>query len=186
MKTTLFALFLAIFSSSAFSFIEWDKIKNPIYQREGWSVKDASMIYHKPSGEFHLFFSAFFETKGKIRSHVASVKTKDFVNFSEPLFVWSGEEIGYKGFAAPEIIELDGKFILTYNSWGDKFMKPNKLFYAVSEDLKSWDKHRPLALNVTKNKRAIDVTLAYENGKYIINWKEGRIIQKSRISVVPA
>ncbi len=175
-------LLLSFTLSTAYGFIDWSKLKNPVYQKDGWSVKDASMIYHEETGYFHLFFSAFFESDGRIRSHVASVKTKDFISFSEPVFVWHGKEIGYKGFAAPEILKVEDKYILTYNSWGDKPGKFNQLFYAVSTDLENWDKHHHLAGNITENRRVIDAAMTVRDGKYILNYKTGLLKQKSRIA----
>lgn len=180
MRAILFLLVLVSFSATAF--IDWASLKNPVYQRDHWSVKDASMIYHEESATFYLFFSAFFEEDGKISSHVASVKTKDFKTFSEPLFVWSGSEVGRKGLAAPEVFRDGDRFVLTYNSWGDKFLKPNQLFFATSPDLEHWEKHRPLAKDLTRGKRAIDAAMIRYNGKYILNYKTGRLFQKSRIA----
>lgn len=183
MKNLFLALFLVLSMPYARAFIPWENLKNPVYQHENWSVKDATMVYHEPSGHFYLFFSAFFESQGRIRSHISGVKTKDFINFSEPLFVWHGEEIGYKGFAAPEVTFLDGKYIMTYNSWGDRIGKFNQLFYAVSTDLENWDKHRPLARNITRNARVIDVALTKIEEKYVINYKIGYLMQRSRMAV---
>jgi hypothetical protein len=184
MRTITALLFLLSLTAHA-QFIDWQKLRNPVYQREGWSVKDASMIYHAPSKHFYLFFGAFFHDRGKVRSHVASVKTKDFITFSEPLFVWSGAEQGWKGLAAPEIMQVGDRYILTYNSWGDLLHKPNQLFYAESTDLENWRSMIPLAKSVTRGKRTIDAALAYSGKEFVLTWKVGRLFQKSRIAVAP-
>ncbi|MFL5785548.1 MAG: hypothetical protein ACJ76H_13110 [Bacteriovoracaceae bacterium] len=181
MKTLgLIALFLSV---TTHAFVDWARLKNPVYQHEAWSVKDATMIYREETGEFYVFFSAFFESRGKIASHISGVKTKDFVTFSEPLFVWSGEEIGYKGLAAPEVMRDGDRFVMSYNSWGDKLLKPNHLFYATSPDLEHWEKHQPLAGNISRWQRLIDATLAKRNNQYVLVYKTGKLFQKSQIAV---
>ncbi len=153
------------------TFIDWDKLRNPVFSYPHWSTKDVCVIRHEE--QFYVFFSAFYFDRGRERSHVVGVKTKDFVNYSEPLFIWDGVEDGWIGMCSPNITKIQDKFYLTYNSWGDKAGKPNDLFYAVSTDLEHWDKHNPLADNLT-TKRDIDGAVAYENGRYYLVWKQGR------------
>ncbi len=160
-------------------FINWDNLRNPIYSHDGWSTKDTCMIYH--NDYFYIFFSAFYHDQGRERSHVTGVKTKDFVNYSEPLFMWDGIDDGWIGMCSPNITKVKDKFYLTYNSWGDKDGKPNDLFYAVSDDLETWDKHKPLAKNLTP-RRDIDAAITYTNDKYYLIWKEG-YPHKTRIAV---
>jgi len=176
MKLVNLILFL-IFSTLAFgqnSFIPWEKLSNPVYEKEDWSVKDASMIYHEDSQEFYLFFSAFFYVGDRVNSHVVSVKTKDWINFSEPLFIWDGDHLGYHGVCSPEIHLFDGKYVLTYNGWGDKEGKLNQLYYAVSYDLQTWEKDIPLARDVTEGYRAIDAEIAKHKESYYLFYKESR------------
>ena len=174
-STTLFFLlfsFACVHGKSPF--INWDELKNPVYFNEEWSVKDASMIYVEESGEFHLFFSAFFWVGDRVNSHVVSVKTKDWTHFSEPLFIWEGKELGYHGLCAPEIHRWNGQYVLTYNGWGDKKGKLNQLYYAVSEDLENWEKHRPLAHGITEDYRAIDAALARHDESYYLFFKDSK------------
>jgi hypothetical protein len=158
--------------------IEWDKIKNPIYQHDSWSVKDACMIYKDST--VYIFFSAFFhdnyDSLKQLRSHVTAVKTNDFIHFSDTLFMWDGISDGWLGMCSPSIIKYDGKYILSYNSWGDKQGKVNQLFYAVSDDMENWEKHNPLAANLTKGYRAIDAVLTNHRQKFILTWKESKRI----------
>ncbi|MEQ8704828.1 MAG: hypothetical protein RIC19_12955 [Phaeodactylibacter sp.] len=151
--------------------LDWSALRNPVYQHEGWSVKDACMIYNEADSTFYLFFSAFYFDDGRERSHLSAVKTKDFRSFSDPLFLWDGRKDGWIGLCSPNLTVVQGKYILTYNSWGDKKGKPNQLFYAVSEDLEHWERDIPLAHELTTDKRAIDASLAYHEGKYILSWK---------------
>lgn len=156
--------------SSREPFIDWENLSNPVYSHPGWSTKDACMAYR--DGWFYVFFSAFFHEDGRERSHVVGVKTRDFKTFSEPLFIWRGEDEGWTGMCSPNITRVGDVYYLTYNSWGDKFLKPNQLFYATSRDLEHWDKGKPLARNITWGRRAIDAAVAHEGGKYYLVWKE--------------
>lgn len=157
-------------SAELFSF--WHEIQNPVYSHEGWSTKDACMI--ERDGVFHVFFSAFYHDRERERSHVASVYTKDFLTFSEPLFLWDGSEDDWIGMCSPGINKVGDNYYLTYNSWGDKKEKPNQLFYAVSDDLVNWKKDIPLAQNLTAGNRAIDAAVAYTAGGYYLMYKEGK------------
>jgi len=151
-------------------FIDWENLSNPVYSRPGWSTKDACMAYR--DGWFYVFFSAFYKDDGRERSHVVGVKTRDWKTFSRPLFNWRGEEGGWIGMCSPNLTKVGDLYYLTYNSWGDKFLKPNRLFYAVSKDLEHWEKGKPLARNITWGRRAIDAAVAHANGKYYLVWKE--------------
>ena len=130
--------------------IDWNNLENPVYQHEDWSTKDACMIYK--DGMYYIFFSAFYHDRGRERSHVVGIKTSDFETFSEPLFIWDGQEDGWIGMASPNITKIDNTYYLTYNSWGNKLFKPNQLFYATSTDLETWENNKPLATNLTKRK----------------------------------
>jgi hypothetical protein len=176
LKRTILLLFWALSSGLCAQnpFINWGNLQNPVYAVDDWSVKDASMIYEEESGLFYLFFSAFFHVGDRVNSHVVSVKTKDWVNFSDPLFIWEGAELGYHGLCSPEVHHFDGKYVLTYNGWGDKPGKVNQLYYAESYDLENWDKHIPLGREVTAEYRAIDAALAYHEGTYFLYYKESR------------
>lgn len=182
LKSTPFQLFYIYILSSAFAFasdqndfIDWDELQNPVYANEDWSVKDATVTYVEETGEFYLFFSAFFWVGERVNSHVVSVKTRDWVDFSEPLFIWGGEELGYHGLCSPEVHFYEDRYILTYNGWGDKKGKLNQLYYAVSDDLENWEKkHQPLGSEVTESYRAIDAALAFDHGNYYLYFKDSK------------
>jgi hypothetical protein len=158
------------------SFISWENLDNPVYENENWSVKDACMIYKEQTGEFYLFFSAFIHVGDRVNSHVVSVKTKNWKEFSEPLFIWDGHDMGWYGLCSPEIHYFQGKYILSYNGWGDKKGKVNQLYYAISEDLENWDKDHPLGRDVTRGFRAIDAAMAFHNNRYYLFYKESKPI----------
>jgi hypothetical protein len=154
-------------------FINWNYLKNPIYSHWGWSVKDACMEYR--DGNFYLFFSAFYRDRGKERSHVVGIKTKDFKRYSDPLFILDGSADGCTGLCSPDIASnpKSKKYYLTFNSWGDKHPngKKNALFYMESEDLEHWSEIRPVATNLTEGMRSIDISIAFYKDIIYLIWK---------------
>lgn len=173
-------VFIGLFMETHAQLIDWDRLSNPIYSYKDWSVKDACMIYNEADSSFYVFFSAFYFDNGQVRSHVVGVKSRDLITFSEPLFIWDGQSEGWIGMCSPNINKVGDRYILTYNSWGDKKRKPNQLFYAESTDLNAWNKHLPLARNITKGVRAIDAAIIPHNGQYLLTWKR---IQTAQVSV---
>jgi hypothetical protein len=153
------------------SFIDWSSLKNPILSYPQWSIKDAAMAYR--DGTFYLFFSAFYPRDAGTISHVVEVSTRDFKHFSQPIMNFDGTEDGWKGMCSPDVQLLNGQYVMTFNSWGDKTGRPNELFYMTSPDLVHWSKRRSVALNLTEGKRAIDAAFAVAEGGYFLIWKEG-------------
>ena len=175
LKSALIGLLVVLFGIGAIAqkkpFIDWQSLGNPILSYPNWSIKDAAMAYR--DGTFYVFFSAFYPERGQVRSHVVEVSTRDFKHFSEPIFNFDGEEEGWIGMCSPDVQRLGGKFVMTFNSWGDKPGKPNLLFYMTSEDLVHWSQRQTLARNLTQDKRVIDAALAEADGGYYLIWKEG-------------
>ncbi len=172
MKRLLIALCLSAVCATAGArkpFIDWANLRNPVYSHPGWSVKDASMVYDR--GWFYIFFSAFYHDAGKERSHVSAVRTRDFREFSEPLFVWSGREDGWEGAASPDVVRHKGRYYMTFNTWGDKPGKPNQLMYATSTDLVHWTGFLPLAADITAGVRSIDAAVAFDRGRVMLVYK---------------
>ena len=176
-----FLIFFALPALAQKPLLDFSAIKNPVYQHQDWSIKDSCMALR--DGTFHVFFSAFYKDAGMGRCHVSAVKTKDFKTFSDPLFIWDGRDQGWEGMCSPNITQINDAYFLTYNSWGDDKDKPNQLFYAVSRDLENWDKHKPLAANVTKGARSIDAAIAFANDKYYLVYKE---YQTPKMAVGPS
>lgn len=179
---TLAALTLALAASSVAAGsgepLDWKGLKNPVLQYADWSVKDYACVYH--DGTFHVFFSAFYEDRGRVRSHVVQVTTPDFKTFSEPLMNLDGREDDWIGMCSPDVARIGDTWYLCYNSWGDKEGQPNQLFFRSSKDLKNWSPARPLAANLTRGARAIDAAVAPWQGKVILFWKE---VQTTRCAV---
>lgn len=175
---SLFTSFLSSAQTKENPVTDWQNLKNPVYSHPDWSVKDACMMHHE--GYFYLYFSAFFYDSGRERSHVVSVRTKDFKTFSEPLFIWSGIEQGWIGLCSPDIRKIKDTWVLTFNSWGDKDGQPNQLFYATTKDLTRWGGMKPLAKNITEGIRAIDAAIIPFNNKMYLVWKR---VQEPLIAV---
>lgn len=152
--------------------IDWNGLKNPVLSYPNWSVKDTAMAYR--NGTFYVFFSAFYAERGQVRSHVVEVSTADFKHYSEPIFNFDGEDDGWIGMCSPDVQQLYGKYVMTFNSWGDKPGKPNQLFYMTSDDLVHWTPRKALGLNLTQigDQRVIDAALAQADGGYYLVYKE--------------
>ncbi|MBN9614393.1 MAG: hypothetical protein BGO25_00165 [Acidobacteriales bacterium 59-55] len=179
LKSALILLLLFVVSGTAVAqnkpFINWNSLSNPFLSYPDWSIKDAAMAYRE--GTFYVFFSAFYQDRGRIRSHVVEVSTRDFKNFSQPIFNLDGAEEGWIGMCSPDVQQLNGKYVMTFNSWGDKPGKPNQLFYITSDDLVHWSARHNLALNLTgagSDQHAIDAALAVADGGYYLAYKEQR------------
>lgn len=157
------------------SFIDWNSLKNPVFAHFGWSVKDACMAYNE--GVFFLFFSAFYRDRGRERSHVVGVTTKDWKLFSKPFLHIDGRDQGWTGMCSPDIQFIDGFYYLTFNSWGEEHPngQKNQLFYIKSSDLSHWTDYRQIGKNLTENIRCIDIGITKANGYYYIMWKDESI-----------
>src|SRR3984885_6137849 len=176
LKSALIGLLVVLFGIGAIAqkkpFIDWQSLGNPVLSYPNWSVKDTAMAYR--NGTFYIFFSAFYPERGQVRSHVVEVSTRDFKHYSEPIFNFDGEEDGWIGMCSPDVQRLRGKYVMTFNSWGDKSGKPNQLFYRTSDDLVHWTARKTLGLNLTQegNQRVIDAALAQADGGYYLGYKE--------------
>lgn len=150
---------------------------NPIYPIPAmyeldYSVKDACIV--EKDGELFLFASAFFEENGRMYCHVIGARGEDLTAFSEPFMIWGGEDLGAYGLASPEVVSHGDTYYMFYNTWGDKPGESNRLLYAVSNDLVHWEKHRPLAQNLTEGLRAIDAAGWFYNEKVYLVYKENQ------------
>lgn len=155
--------------------MDWASLKNPVLEYPDWSIKDYGIAYK--DGTFHLFFSAFYEDNGQVRSHVVELTTTDFKTYSEPILNIDGQEAGWIGMCSPNVTRIGDTYYLTFNSWGDREGRPNRLFYMESKDLINWSPRAPLGHNVTRRVRAIDSALEFDRGRCILFWKE---VQKTR------
>jgi hypothetical protein len=151
--------------------LDWKILSNPVLSYPDWSIKDSAMAYHDHT--YYVFFSAFYPKEGETISHVVEVSTPDFKRFSQPILNFDGKEDGWIGMCSPDVQLLNGQYVMTFNSWGDKPGKPNELFYMTSPDLVHWSKRQTLALNLTGTNRVIDAALGAADGGYYLIWKEG-------------
>ncbi len=173
-----FASFAQIVRGS--DFIDWKSLHNPVLSYPNWSIKDSAMAYR--DGVFYVFFSAFYEDRGQIRSHVVEVSTRDFKTYSQPIFNFDGEEDGWLGMCSPDVQQIGDQYVMTFNSWGDKPGKMNALFYETSSDLTHWSKMKPVAAELTAGLRVIDAAIAHTGDGYYATWKEGQRGMKPRMA----
>lgn len=183
MRRVVLALLLIALCGPAASaenrpFIAWKGLRNPVLSYPGWSIKDAAMAYR--DGTFYIFFSAFYQDRGRVRSHVVEVSTKDFRHFSQPIFDFDGRRDGWIGMCSPDVQKLGGEYVMTFNSWGADPKKPNQLFYRTSQDLVHWSARQSLAPNLTKGLQVIDAALSYDGTDYHLIYKQEQIKPQPR------
>jgi hypothetical protein len=153
-------------------FINWKSLRNPVLSYPNWSIKDAAMAFRQ--GTFYVFFSAFYEDHGRVRSHVVEVSTRDFRTYSRPIFDFDGEKAGWIGMCSPDVQKLGGIWELSFNSWGDDPKRPDQLFYITSTDLVHWSSRHALAPNLTAGHGVIDLSVTRTGSRYYAIWKQGR------------
>ena len=159
------------------NFIDWRLLRNPIYFKEGWSVKDACMVTRNDI--FFIFFSAFYHERGRERSHIIGIKTRDWKVFSEPFLELDGRDGGWTGMCSPNITSVQHgnnqiEYYMTFNSWGHKHPNggKNSLFGMKSVDLEHWTKIFPIGRNINSTIPKIDIAVHPANGKFYLIWKE--------------
>ena len=145
--------------------IDWGGLRNPVLALEDWSLKDACVYHHE--GLFHIFTSAFSEE----RSTVAHLTTPDWHRFSDFLLHLTGEALEATGVCSPSILHVDGQFVLTFNTWGQG--THNQLYAMTTRDFADWSDIQPVAANLTRGKRCIDLALRYHADRWIGVWREG-------------
>jgi hypothetical protein len=165
-------------------FIDWKDLDNPVLAYPEWSIKDAAMDYR--DGLFYVFFSAFYQDHGRVRSHVVEVSTPDFKTYSRPIFDFDGEEDGWIGMCSPDVQWTGKEYEVSFNSWGNDPKKPDQLFYMTSPDLVHWSSRYPLAANLTRGERAIDAALAHSADGFHLIWKSEMKPMRPRMAVAPA
>ena len=147
------------------TFLDWQRLKNPVLSLDDWSLKDACVLYHE--GLFHVFTSAFSEE----RSTLAYVTTPDWQQFSDFQLHLTGERLGATGVCCPSILETEGTFVLSFNTWGQG--KRNQLYAMRTRDFTHWSDIKPVAANLTRGRRCIDLALTTHGGHWIGVWREG-------------
>jgi len=135
---------------------------------EDVSLKDPALI--RQGDLYHLYCSWFYEENF---SRVAAFTSRDLTHWQGPHWSWGDRE---NGFCSPDVIRVDGLWILTMQSWDALHPREsrNQLFYATSADLVSWSDPIPLAKNLTQGVRAIDAALAYHEGRWFLTYKEAQ------------
>ncbi len=145
---------------------DWTKLRNPILADDVYSLKDPCLAFH--AGSFYLFYSAFYDED---RSKVIGRSTRDFVTFSDPIFMWGH---GDEGWCAPDLARIDETWVLTYQRWNPRGANETykQLFFSTSTDLIQWGPHEELASEITAGERGIDPAIAKHGDKIYLMWKE--------------
>lgn len=162
----------------------WAGLRNPIYARDGWSVKDVAMVL--VGDTYRFYFSAFFADGGRERCHVATTSTTDLKTFAPATILFDGKDGGWLGMCSPDVQRIGEQYVMTFNSWGDLAGKPNQLFYATSPDLGTWSAARPLGAALTGGRRAIDAAIGNDNGRMFLFWKERIAADRTRLAMATA
>lgn len=151
--------------------IHWSHLHNPVLSYSDWSIKDFAVA--QQDNQFYLFFSAFYQDNGQLRSHVVEITTRDFKTFSKPIMNFDGEESGYVGMCSPDVQKIGDIWELSFNSWGDNAKHlQHQLFYMTSPDLIHWSPRHPFAENLTAGEGADDLTVTRIGNQYYAMWKE--------------
>ncbi len=135
---------------------------------EGVSLKDPALL--RLDDTYHLFCSWFYEENF---SRVVAFSSKDLLEWEGPHWSW-GE--GNQGFCSPDVLQVEGQWIMTLQSWDaiPPRQSRNQLFVSFSEDLQHWSDPAPLAENLTQGVRAIDAALAHHQGRWFLTYKEAQ------------
>lgn len=154
--------------------IDWSNLRNPVLSYPDWSIKDFAVA--RRNSLFYVFFSAFYEDNGRLRSHVVEITTPDFKTFSKPIMNFDGEGDGFIGMCSPDVQKLGNLWELSFNSWGDDPSHlHHRLFYMTSHDLVHWSPRHPFAENLTADEGADDLTVTRLGSWYYAMWKEAVI-----------
>jgi len=167
--TTL--LLLSTIAAPAQLAANWSRLRNPVLSYPHWSIKDPAMA--RSDGTYYVFFSAFYPDRGRLRSHVVEVSTRDFRTFSEPIVNFDGEADGFIGLCTPDVEKLDDTWVMVFNSWGDDAHRPDQLFYKTSPDLVHWSATRPLAHEITAGRSVIGPSITRIGHLYYASWRDG-------------
>ena len=156
--------------------INWDAVQTPFVSYPGFSLKDPALVWH--DGWFQMACSVFDEAN---HSQLMTWRSRDLASWEGPM--WS-LGAGTDGYCSPDIIQHDGRYIMTFQSWDaiPPRDSKNQLFYATSDDAASWSAPKPLAANVTQGVRAIDAALAHHQGMWYCLYKEAQTPRLAKAS----
>ena len=148
--------------------LPWRQLRNPILSHPDWSLKDACMVADR--GALHIFCSAFDEDRSTVMQWIST----DGVTWTRGPLHLTGAETQSVGVCSPGIVRApDGTWVLHCNSWGGGAAAPELGYYLRSTDLMRWEAPRPLAHELTAGVAAVDVSLAYYGGRWMMALKHG-------------
>lgn len=154
---------------------------NPLLSDPERAIKDACIV--SCDNGYKLYCSSFYWSGETLRCEVVERFSPDLREFSQPTSVWSGIREGFRGMCSPNVSIIEGKVVLTMNSWGDMPQQKNQLFYCCSKG-DSWTPLMPLAQSLTQGSRAIDAALVGASGGILLAYKkEQRVTAATALSV---
>jgi predicted GH43/DUF377 family glycosyl hydrolase len=154
--------------------IEWDKLKNPIFDRDRQNIqeRDGALFFY--DGKFYLYHCAVEYPKlGQYQFYTDLITSTDLIDWSPPQRLWDAP----MGFSSPgNIIRVSDKWILCvqtypikrFHWWGSDECR---LWISESKDLEHWSFPQVIAkdgsaAHWTWEKRQIDPFILPHDGKY--------------------
>lgn len=101
------------------------------------------------------------------RCNVGEVSTKDFVTYSDVIFLINGSEQGHVGLCSPNVTPHFNAttrvttYYVTFNSWSGPAPARDQLYFMSSTDLRHWSNVTALAPDLTRGDNVIDAAVAW-------------------------
>ena len=134
-----------------------DPILKPI-EKHNWekgAVFNAGAVYH--NNQFHMIYRATDlggnEKYGPYINSLGYAASKDLIHWerkTEPVLK-NGVPQELRGPEDPRIVELEGKFYMTYTGFGNRFQDDFRICLASSNDLIHWERHGVVLDEPNKN-----------------------------------
>ena len=146
--------------------IPWENLRNPIYVLPDAAAKDVAV--RLVNGRWQLLFSHVREDPFRFRIGITS--SEDFTAWSD-VELWDQPEVG--GVASPDVTrDVDGTFVVTYNSHTRDVDGLTKMYYRTSRDFRRWSPPRRLAFDIRPEPedRIIDAAVAHTDGGLFLGY----------------
>ena len=122
---------------------------------EATAVFNAAAVYH--DGKFHMIYRASdigpHESFGEYINVLGYASSTDLIHWdrlSEPI-LRNDVPQELRGPEDPRIVELEGKFYMTYTGFGNRFVGDNRICLATSQDLIHWERQGVVMDGPNKN-----------------------------------
>ena len=143
--------------------VAWDRLRNPILSDEH-RIKDQTLAYR--DGVFHLFASGrHYRSRDLLRWDSAPDRT----------------------FGSPELVvdtPLGYVMVAQMADPASDHPRDRRLGWRTSPDLETWTEWRELFPEMPRD-RNIDGALAWANGRFVLGWKRGKLLQHFSVAESP-